>query len=574
MATPRNLRKSSRETLDTPQVAVIFFETRNTKKLHFVTILNLSVQGVLVRCGLEFEKDFELNLKLHNPELEHWDTFYSRVAWVQSDPDDSTLFHVGLQFLFPVESNKTPGTSFDSFIHSKDLDFLLSSPLINRIPRESISALLNCMTRKIISPGTRFAHRFDKGGHFYIIQSGHCMIQADEETAVRKGQGDLIGEMALLTADGYRSRVVAESEMILWKLPKNVFDASCYHQPELKEFLTALLIGCIEDSPAASVRNIGPYFITRHIGEGSKSVVYKGRHQHAHFPVAIKMIRHPHAMSKVFLNSFGKTGQQIRYLNHPSIVQIIDIREKYRTLFIVMEYLDGESLKSILSRRRALPFQRAARFLTQVASALAHAHDKKIVHANLCPANIYVMDEDHIKLLDFGLASSTNKITFARTGQAPYMSPERLKGATTDHRSDIYSFGVLACELFTGRCLSSDNKAVVDRNTPPPNDLPDIKRLVAGLDKAVGDLIVKACASSPEQRYGSMHDVLEDLLFITGSDNESRSSKTGKKDETTVLLISHKKKQRRDLYRLVDDFSTKATRDGFTIDMYGKSGLT
>ena len=104
MATPRNNRKANREALDYPQIAVIFYETQKEKILKFVTVMNLSVHGVLIESGIDLKKNFELNLMIRNVELNQWDTFFSRVAWVQVGESDRS-FHAGLEFLFPVEQS-------------------------------------------------------------------------------------------------------------------------------------------------------------------------------------------------------------------------------------------------------------------------------------------------------------------------------------------------------------------------------------------------------------------------------------------------------------------------------------
>ena len=574
MASPRNLRKSGRKILDLPQVAVVFFDTRDMKKMHYVSVLNLSVQGVLIHADLSLKKNFELNLKILNRELHQWDMFYSRVAWLQKDPETG-LFHIGLEFLFPVENRDMNDTDADVYVSSNELDFILNSRFVTPLPHNSICAFLNCLERKTVPGGTRLIDRTDGNDCFYIIQRGQCRVQfTEKDTAGQipeiRGPGDVINEMALLSEPLKTLQVTCESDMLLWELKNTAFDAACCRHPGLKNLLTELFINKVERSPASGVRHIGRYTISRHIGAGSKSIVYKGRHRHLDLPVAIKMIIHSHTMSKAFINSFGKTGHQIQYLSHPNIVQILDIREQYRTLFILMEYLDGESLDSIFKRRNNLPFQRILRIILQAGSGLAHAHAHHIIHGNLSPANIYVLEHDHVKLLDFGLASSSTKITIDQKGHAPYQSPEQAMGKIGDHRSDIYTFGLIACELFTGRRIVENDPPEKDAASPQTSgSTPADLIRTCDLETPVKDIILKACHPVPEKRFDSMKDLLDALLVLSDPVHSRPQKKTATDKEVTVLLVSNDPDQRRDLHRLLDGFSRNAADAGLSVNIGG-----
>ncbi|MCF6247451.1 MAG: protein kinase [Desulfobacula sp.] len=585
MATPRNNRKANRKTLDDPQIAVISYETKNKKILRFVNVMNLSVHGILIESGHDLKKDFELNLMILNVELNQWDTFFSRVAWVQV-AEIELSFHVGLEFLFPIESSDEPSeeqtkqinNNFHHKVAPQDLNFILNTPLVNTLRNEDICSFLNCMDRIILDPGVRFLIQKETWDNLYIIQKGVCSIQIEHKdnkrhTVVQCREGDVIGEAALLTGRPSNASIISESDMILWQLSKDRYDRACISHPNIKNILTELFTTHIENSITTDLRNVGRYLMTHPIGGGDTGFIYKGKHKRLGMPVAIKMITHNLAMDAEFLDNFRRKGKRITKLNHPNIVQIYDINELYRTIFIVMEYLDGESLKTLLERKVRLPFSRVLSFLLQISAGLAHAHDHKIVHRDISPANIFIVNDDHIKLLDFGMACSQKEKAIYKTDRVHYMSPEQIKNNPVDHRSDIYSFGILAYELFTGKMPFADDNKKAMMNMYANTQVPDPKLLVPDLPDRVNALIIKACAKSPDKRYTSMNEIIEELNHISQSCKERPPTHSQVENEITVLLISHTINQTHSLNRLLDNFSQQAQKEGFTVKVTGKAQI-
>ncbi len=577
MATPRNNRKVNRETLDYPHIAVIFYETKKEKILRFVNIMNLSVHGVLIDSSHNLEKDFELNLMIRNIELNRWDTFFSRVAWVQVAEIERSS-HAGLEFLFPIEqSTQHPPKTNDDFgdlVTPHDLNFLLNTRFVNILPNKDICTFLNCLDRVRLKPGIRFITQGEAPDSLYLIQKGVCSIQIQNITVTQCREGDIIGETVLLTKGVSAVSILSESDMILWQLPKDPYDKACKSHPDMKIFLTELLANRIENSTTTHLRQVGHYVMTHRLGEGNASLVYKGIHQKLRMPVAIKMINHVLAMDNSFFDNLKRKEKRIIRLNHPNIRLIYDITERYRTIFIVMEYLDGESLNSLIERKVRLPFSRVLSFLLQIAMGLAHAHDQKIIHRDIRPANIFIENDDHIKLLDFGLACSQKQEKRYQTDMVHYMSPEQIKGNPVNHKTDIYSFGILAYELFTGKkpFTSEDKKDVLHLHTN--TSIPDPQILVPDLPDMIKSLIVKACDKSPDQRYGAMKEIIEELILISQSLKEKITVNDQTKKEVTVLLISHTKKQTNSLNRLLDDFSRHVQKEGLTVTVTGKAQIT
>jgi len=575
MSSSHNLRKVSRENLDGPQLALLYFLNEKLNTFHFITVLNFGVQGVLIESNIYLDKESKLKILIKNSALNQWDIFFCRVAWIQA-LENVKIYKIGLEFLFPIENSLDTNTNAQNEISSQDLEFILNTRLLKALPREGVCSFLNCLTRKVIGSGIKFITQGDKGDCLYIIQQGLCSIQIQEQdntlkTVAQRRQGDVIGEMALLTGKLRTANVISESQMILWELSRNEFDSACQLHPDIREFLTELLTNRLENSTVTGVRNVGRYIMTHRIGQGDWSFVYKGKHKTLNMPVAIKMMKHNQAMDEDFLENFRTEGKVIARMNHPNIVQVYDIEELYRTIFIIMECLEGESLEALLERKGTLPFSRALTFLTQVCSGLAYAHDHQIIHRDVKPANIFILKDDHIKLLDFGLACSPGEEDFEQTGTIHYMSPEQIKGDPVDLRSDIYSLGIMAYEMFTGKKPFTGNDLVALMKMHTSTDIPDPSILVPDIPEAIKQFIIKSCAKSPDKRYNSMQEIIDELSTITLTLKKGITDKSDVEKEITVLLISHDKDQSLAMNNLLDEFSQRIEEYGFSLNIAGKT---
>lgn len=578
MGSLHNLRKDRREELNRSKVAVIFFQTKESTSSRFVNVLNYSFQGVLIESDIDLNKGLQLKLMIKNLGLKQWDTFLCQVAWIQAQDHNKTC-RMGLEFLSPVETSLDSGPSINTRFSPQDLDFILNTRLLETLPEKGICSILNCMTQKTLDVGDRFITQGDTGDCLYIIQKGSCSIQIQKacntlQTVAKRNKGEIIGEMALLTGELRTANVICESEMILWQLPKNGFDNACESHPGIREFLTELLTNRLEDSTVTGIRNVGRYTMTHRIGHGGWSFVYKGKHTTLNMPVAIKMMKHNQAMDEDFLENFRNEGKVIAQLKHPNIVQVYDIEELYRTVFIIMEHLEGESLEALLERKGALSFPKALAILIQTCAGMAYAHDHKIIHRDVKPANIFISKQDHIKLLDFGLACSPGEEDFEQTGTIHYMSPEQIEGDPVDLRADVYSLGIMAYEMFTGQKPFDGDDLMAVMKMHSKQEIPDPNILVPNIPEAIKHFIVKASAKSPENRYNSMHEIVDELSVISKIIENDSSRGTGSEREVTVLLVSHEKNQSPDLNKLVDEFSLKAEKNGFCVNIVGKTLLT
>jgi serine/threonine protein kinase len=296
--------------------------------------------------------------------------------------------------------------------------------------------------------------------------------------------------------------------MDLWVMTKNQFDEIAEKDPALLEFITELVADRLDSRRPTAYRTIGKYVATDIIGRGAFSIVYKGMHKGLNMPVVIKMMRHDMALYPDFLDSFKNEAKTIAGLTHDHIVKVYDFEERYRTLFIIMEYLRGDSLKYMIDHLRAIPPKLAANFLFQICSALAYAHQHGIVHRDINPSNIIVQPNDHVKILDFGLACPAGTEDFSNTGTVYYMAPEQIDGGPVDQRTDIYALGITAYEMVTGRRpFPEDNaKALLDMHLT--RDVTDPGHIIQDIPDELRGFILKSASCDPDQRYQDMDQAM------------------------------------------------------------------
>src|SRR5215813_14145781 len=211
---------------------------------------------------------------------------------------------------------------------------------------------------------------------------------------------------------------------------------------------------------------LGPYEIQASIGAGGMGEVYRAQDARLHRTVAIKVLPASYSADRDRLQRFAQEARSAAALNHPNILSIFDIGDEQGAPYIVSELLEGQTLRERL-RNGPLPSRKAIDYSLQVARGLAAAHEKGIVHRDLKPENLFITNDERVKILDFGLAKLTRPESPAGDHDAPtaqvgtepgvvigtagYMSPEQVRGQETDHRSDIFAFGVILYEMLTGR---------------------------------------------------------------------------------------------------------------------------
>ena len=255
------------------------------------------------------------------------------------------------------------------------------------------------------------------------------------------------------------------------------------------------------------------YELLELIGSGGMAMVYKAKCHRLNRLVAVKVLKSDFASDADFRRRFYDESQAIAMLSHPNIVSVYDV-SRSSPEYIVMELIDGITLKQYMERRGRLNWRESLHFITQIMKGLSHAHSRGIVHRDIKPQNIMVLRDGSVKVADFGiacLANSANTLTQEALGSVHYMSPEQARGDRTDARSDIYSAGVVLYEMLTGRLpFEGDNAvsvAIQHLSSVPlsPREInPDVP-------EALELICMKAMASDLEKRYASADEMLADL---------------------------------------------------------------
>ena len=259
----------------------------------------------------------------------------------------------------------------------------------------------------------------------------------------------------------------------------------------------------------------GRYEIRELVGVGGMANVYKGYDVVEDRTVAIKILRDEFLDNEEFLHRFRNEFRAISLLNHPNIVQVYDVSFTNRIQCIVMEYIDGISLKEYIEQEKVIRWKEAVHFTIQILRGLQHAHDRGIVHRDIKPQNIMLLEDGTIKITDFGIArfsrSSTNTITTKAIGSVHYISPEQASGGNTDARADLYSIGVLLFEMLTGKLpFEADSPvsvAILQIQSAPM--LPT--SINPSIPKGLEEIIMKAMQKDVSKRYQSAAEMLRDI---------------------------------------------------------------
>ncbi len=267
-------------------------------------------------------------------------------------------------------------------------------------------------------------------------------------------------------------------------------------------------------------KTLGNYQIVEELGRGGMAIVYRAYQPSLNRDVAMKVLPPQLSFDQEFVERFQREAKAAAKLRHPNIVVIHDVGHEDGTYYIVMEYLQGRTLKQVIQQEGKLQPQRAARIVEQVAAALDYAHQHGFVHRDVKPANIFVGPDDHVTLTDFGIAkaaSETQQLT--RTGMLvgtpEYMSPEQAAGGRVDYRTDLYALGVVLYQMLAGRVPYRGTTphatlhAVIYEPPPPP------RQINPNLQPGLESVILQAVAKRPEQRFQRGADLTAALKAAT-----------------------------------------------------------
>jgi serine/threonine protein kinase len=375
--------------------------------------------------------------------------------------------------------------------------------------------------------------------------------------------------MALLTGEQRSMHVDAETDMELFSLSRAKFEILSSENLELRNFLTEVLTERLSTVKLTASRNIGKYVIKEVIGRGGWSIVYGGVHKRLNFPVAIKMLKHTMAMDKDFLGKFQNEAYTIAQLNHPNIVKVYDIEELYRTVFIMMEYLEGFSLEYILENMPKLPLSTTLDIIVQICIGLEYAHRKGIIHQDIKPANIFILKDNSTKIVDFGLACPRGNIDFDLPGTVFYMAPEQIQGDPVDERTDIYSLGITVYEILTGKrpFPEDDLSKIMDYHMK--EDAPDVRSITPDIPDELHAFLSMSIRRDPDQRIKSISEVIQLLQPLAKKIGLQYKRQHQREKRMMNLFLSYPDDQHLAINRMIDQFSNDISEMGAKIQITG-----
>ena len=264
------------------------------------------------------------------------------------------------------------------------------------------------------------------------------------------------------------------------------------------------------------------YEIIRSIGEGGMANVYLGYDTILDRNVAIKVLRGDLSNDEKFVRRFQREALSASSLAHPNIVEVYDVGEDNGLYYIVMEYIEGKTLKQLLKKRGTLTLSEAIDIMLQLTDGMAHAHDSYIIHRDLKPQNIMIKDDGQIKITDFGIAMALNSTQLTQTnsvmGSVHYLPPEQASGKGCTIKSDIYSMGIIFYELLSGSLPFKGDNAVEIALKHMRDPLPSLREENPAIPQSIENIIRKATAKNPKNRYDDARSMHEDLLTALDDD--------------------------------------------------------
>lgn len=258
------------------------------------------------------------------------------------------------------------------------------------------------------------------------------------------------------------------------------------------------------------------YEIQRVIGSGGMSTVYLGLDTILNREVTIKVLRQEFSNNETHLKRFEREAQAISSLSHPNVVSIYDVGEENGTYFLIMEFVDGMTLKEYIQLFRPLPLEKTLDIMKQLTSAVSYAHRNHIVHRDIKPQNILINRQGVVKVTDFGIASAITAETITHTnsailGSVHYLSPEQARGGHANSKSDIYSLGIVLYEMLTGDVPFEGDTAVSIAIKQLQSKMPYPKDKNPSIPQPVENVVLKACSKDQMNRYQSIEEMIIDL---------------------------------------------------------------
>lgn len=282
------------------------------------------------------------------------------------------------------------------------------------------------------------------------------------------------------------------------------------------------------------------YEILEKIGTGGMSDVYKAKDHKLNRFVAVKVLKQEFSENANFVSKFRIEAQAAAGLMHPNIVNVYDVGEENGIYYIVMELVEGITLKKYIEKKARLSVKEAVSIAIQVSMGIEAAHNNHIIHRDIKPQNIIISKEGKVKVTDFGIAkaATSNTITSNVMGSVHYTSPEQARGGYSDEKSDIYSLGVTMFEMLTGRVPFNGETTVAIAIKHIQEEMPSPREYVSEIPVSVEQIVFKCCQKSPDRRYQSMGELITDLKRSLMTPDEDFVKVVNPDEEGSTKMIS------------------------------------
>ena len=293
------------------------------------------------------------------------------------------------------------------------------------------------------------------------------------------------------------------------------------------------------------------YQIIKSIGEGGMANVYLAYDTILDRNVAVKILRGELSSDEKFVRRFQREALSASSLSNPNIVEVYDVGEDNGDFYIVMEYIEGKHLKALLKKRGKLTVTEVVDIMSQIANGLSVAHDSYIIHRDIKPQNIMILENGMVKITDFGIATAINATQLTQTnsvmGSVHYLPPEQASGKGATLQSDIYSMGILMYELLTGKLPFKGDNAIEIALKHLKEHVPPISDELPNVPQSIENIIIKATAKNPKNRYADAREMYEDLRTCLDESRKNEPKYEYKYpendyDDTKVLKFVNNKK--------------------------------
>ena len=403
-------------------------------------------------------------------------------------------------------------------IETDDIALILSGvKILQNLDVEIIRDIAEHTRIESFKKGDMLVEAGQIGERIYFIFDGQVEVQVPDvhgeiRSRIILKKGEVVGEISLLINSTYSADILTLTDTTAFYLDRHQFKQLIEKHNDFAEVMSQLMARRMAQN--GGLNRVGKYELRNKLGEGAMATVFSAWDPELGREVAIKMLKYKLAYDDMFLDRFEQEAKIAASLNHPNIVNVIEVIHQFSTRFIVMEKLHGQNLSEILKTEGSFDLARTRDILSQVAAALQYAHshgENGIVHRDIKPSNIVIDSFGNIKLTDFGIASPPKDKKINIEGTPSYLAPEVINGESLDGRVDIYALGVMAFHLltnsppFTASTMSKLLKMQVNQKPP------DIRNACPDIDEEFAYFIDSALSKKPTDRISDWNEILRIL---------------------------------------------------------------